>query len=85
MAKIKDARVAAAHEGVAELIVRVEYENGGVSEVALDQVATAALMQSCQAASIDDLVGHSWDKIRDALQVSYNRFQAAPIKPTGTG
>ena len=77
MARIKDARVAAAHEGVAELIVRMEYDNGGISEVSLDVMATAALMQSCDAGTVADLVGQPWDKVRDALQVSYNRYQTS--------
>ncbi|SVD23852.1 uncharacterized protein METZ01_LOCUS376706, partial [marine metagenome] len=57
MARIKNARVAAAHEGIAELIVRMEYDNGGISEVSLDAMATAALMQSCNAGTVADLVG----------------------------
>lgn len=74
-ARIIEARVAAAHEGIAELIVRIEYDNGGTSEVALDQVASNALMTSCDAQSLDDICGHPWEKVRDALQVSYNRFR----------
>ena len=74
-AVIKSARVAAAHDGDAELIVSVSYENGGTSEIALDQVASTALMESCQVTNLDDLEGHGWEKIREALQVSYNRFQ----------
>ena len=73
-AKIKDARVAAAHEGIAELIVRIEYENGGVSEVALDEMATSALLQSCETETLEGLAGQPWDKVRDALQVSWNRY-----------
>ena len=72
---ISDVRVAAAHEGIAELVVSIEYENGGTTEVALDQMATSALMDSCGASSIEDVKGQSWDKVRDALQVSYNRYQ----------
>ena len=74
-AVIKSARVAAAHDGDAQLIIDISYENGGTSEVALDQVASAALMETCQVTNLDDLEGHSWEKIREALQVSYNRFQ----------
>ena len=74
-AVIKNARVAAAHDGDAELIVNICYDNGGTSQVRLDQIASAALMESCQAMTLDDLEGHGWEKIREALQVSYNRFQ----------
>ena len=74
-AVIRDVRVAAAHEGIAELVVSIEHENGGLTEVALDQMATSALMASCNADSIEDIKGQSWDKVRDALQVSYNRYQ----------
>ncbi len=72
---IRDVRVAAAHEGIAELVVSIEYENGGTTEVALDPMATSALLDSCNASSIEDIKGQSWDKVRDALQVSYNRYQ----------
>ena len=72
---IIDVRIAAAHEGIAELVVSIAYENGGITEVALDQIATSALMDSCNASSIEDVKGQSWDKVRDALQVSYNRYQ----------
>ena len=74
-ARIRDARVAAAHEGIAELIVVIEYENGGTSEVALDQVASHALLESCGAETLEDIKGQPWNKVRDALQVSYNRCQ----------
>ena len=73
-AKVKTARVAAAHEGVAELIVCIEYPNGGTTEVTLDQMASAALMKSCGAETLADVKGCSWEQVRDALQVSYNRF-----------
>ena len=74
-ATIKDARIAAAHEGIAELIVLIAYENGGTSEIALDEMATRALMQSCEAETIDEIKGKPWEHVRDALQVSYNRYR----------
>jgi len=46
-ATIKSARVVAAHDGVAELIVTIEYANGGQTEVTLDATASDALMRSC--------------------------------------
>jgi hypothetical protein len=72
---IEHARVTAAHDGVAELVVTVAYDNGGRSYVTLDEMASAALMQSCAADCLEDLQGHSWQKVRDALAFSYNRFQ----------
>ncbi len=73
-ARIKSARVAAAHEGDAELIVSLVFENGGCSEVALDHTAVEALMTACNANSLEELVGYSWEKVRDALQFSGNRY-----------
>ena len=73
-AKIKHARVAAAHEGVAEMIVTLEYPNGGVTDVALDRLAVDALLTSANANSLEDLVGTSWEQVRDALSVSFNRY-----------
>lgn len=74
-ATIKDVRIAAAHEGIAELIVLIEYDNGGTSEVTLDEMATRALMTACNAETIDDIKGQPWEHVRDALQVSYNRYR----------
>ena len=74
-ARIASARVVAAHEGTAELAVTVIYDNGGTTEVALDRMASEALLKSCGANTVEDLAGHSWQKVRDALSVSYNRFQ----------
>jgi hypothetical protein len=74
-AVIKAARLSAAHEGVAELVVTLEHANGGLSEVSLDQIAAAALLDICEVASTDELQGHGWHKVRDALAVSMNRYQ----------
>lgn len=74
-AVIKAARIAAAHDGVAELVVELAYENGGVGEVVLDELAARTLMQNCQAQSVDDLLGQGWQAVREALQVSWNRYQ----------
>ena len=74
-AQITSARVGAAHDGVAELIVTIGYDNGGTTEVTLDGPAGEALMTDCNANSLEDLQGQSWLKVRDALSVSYNRFQ----------
>jgi hypothetical protein len=73
-AKIKSVRLAAAHEGVAEMILDIEFENGGTSEVCLDHSSSIALMEDCKASSAEELVGHSWEKVRDALTQAYNRY-----------
>ena len=74
-AVISRARVGAAHEGVAELVVMLTHGNGGQSEVALDHLAAAALLEACDASEPDQLIGQPWQKVRDALKVSWNRFQ----------
>jgi hypothetical protein len=71
---IAAARVAAAHEGVAELVVTLRHDNGGCSEVVLDSLGAAALLDACQATAPEELIGHPWQKVRDALAVSWNRF-----------
>ena len=71
-AVITKVRLAAAHEGVAELIVSLTYDNGGESEIALDQATGAHLMQGCGATHMDELVGQGWERVRDALTTSYN-------------
>lgn len=74
VAVIDGARIAAAHDGVAELLVSLRFPQGGRSEVVLDAVGAEALMQACGAVSVDALVGHGWERVRDALAVSWNRF-----------
>ena len=78
-------RIAAAHEGVAELVVTLAYPGGGQSEVALDQMAASALLEACDAAGPDGLMGAPWQKVRDALGVSWNRFNAQPSTAAGKG
>ncbi len=73
-AKIKQARVAAAHEGVAEMIVTLEYDNGGITDVALDRTAVDVLLKSAEASSLEELIGTSWEQVRDALSTSFNRY-----------
>lgn len=74
-ASIKGARVIAAHDGVAEMVVTIVYDNGGQTEVTLDAAASDALMSSCDATTLTQLHGHPWQKVRDALTLSYNRYQ----------
>ena len=71
---IRAVRLAAAHEGIAEMVLEIEFENGSASEVSLDHASGLALMMDCDAETAEDLIGHSWEKIRDALTTAYNRY-----------
>ncbi len=78
-AVICSTRVSAAHDGAAELVVTLRHENGARSSVTLDRVAADALLRACRAGHPDELCGHGWEKVRDALAVSWNRFQTGVI------
>ena len=71
-AVITKVRIAAAHEGIAELIVSLEFSNGGQSDVPLDQDASARLLRSCGVEKIDELIGQSWVHVRDAISGAFN-------------
>ena len=73
-ATISRVRMAAAHEGTAELVISVVYENGGTTDVPLDRYASEVLLQACKVDQPDQLIGKSWAVVRDALKVSYNRY-----------
>jgi hypothetical protein len=73
-AVIQHVRVAAAHDGVAELIVTLGFENGGRSLVTLDEFATRKLMELTGADQPDDLAGAGWEHVRDALAASSARY-----------
>jgi hypothetical protein len=76
-AVINRVQLGAAHDGDAELVVVLRYENGGETLVALDEFAARHLMSSCGAESTDALVGQGWERVRDALDASSNRFGAS--------
>jgi len=73
-AVISSTRIAAAHDGAAELVVTLRHTNGACSDVTLDEAAVAALFDACRVTTPDALTGHGWEKVRDALTVSWNRF-----------
>ncbi|BEV00258.1 hypothetical protein [Novosphingobium olei] len=76
-AAISDVRIAAAHDGDAELVVTLTFPNGGKSLVTLDEFAARSLMASANATHADQLIGLGWDRVRDALIASSNRFADA--------
>ena len=73
-AVIAGVRIAAAHNGAAELVVILRHGNGATSEISLDEMAAAALLRACNAATTDELPGAGWEKVREALGVSWNRY-----------
>ena len=80
-AVISRVQVAAAHDGEAELVVVLRFENGGETRVALDEYAVRHLIEACGAESADALVGQSWEMVRDALAASSNRYVAVRGEP----
>jgi hypothetical protein len=66
--------LAAAHDGVAELVVTLRFDNGGEQRVALDAYAADHLMRACGVDDAAELVGLGWLPVRDALAASSNRF-----------
>ena len=71
---IRRVQIAAAHDGVAELIVTLEFENGGHSLVTLDEYATHKLMETTGVDTPEDLTGTGWEHVRDALAASSARY-----------
>jgi len=63
LAIVLAADIAAGHDGEADLVITVRYENGVVGSVTLDADSAFEIMQSCGAASSADLVGRPWRDI----------------------
>ncbi|OXE36319.1 MAG: hypothetical protein CGW95_08410 [Phenylobacterium zucineum] len=59
------AEIAAGHDGEADLVVTVRFENDVVGTVTLDANSAFDVMQSCGATNSADLVGRPW---RDILK-----------------
>jgi hypothetical protein len=71
---INHVRLGAAHDGDAELVVTLMFENGGVTEVTLEHFAARHLMDACAVTRPEALIGQSWRSVRDALAAASNRF-----------
>ena len=79
-AVISRVELGAAHDGVAEMVVTLRYENGGETLIALDAYAVDHLMTACAAPAPEALVGQGGAYVRDALEASSNRFMRAEQK-----
>jgi hypothetical protein len=78
-ATISHVQLAAAHDGIAELIVTLTFENGGKSLVTLDECAAQHLMSSTGRNKPEELNGTGWEFVRDALAASSARYQTEII------
>ena len=61
------ARAVAGHDGAAELLIDLRYENGVLGHVTLDAATGFELMAAAGAASFDALVGRPWREITKGL------------------
>jgi hypothetical protein len=64
------AEIGGGHDGQADLIVRLRFENSSESAVVLDTEAGLRLMRNCGAKHISELVGHSWRGILEGMTCS---------------
>ena len=62
-ALIVGVEIAAGHDGTAEMVVQVQYENGVTAPVVLDQETGLELMRACDVTSLAGLIGRSWREI----------------------
>jgi hypothetical protein len=64
---IDAASLAAGHDGLPELVLRIRYENGGFGDLVVSNEAGLRLMARCGAERLEALVGQSWREVRNAL------------------
>jgi hypothetical protein len=76
-AVISRVQMGAAHDGDAEIVLTLRYDNGGETLVALDHPAANHLMTACAATDPSALLGQGWERVRDALEASSNRYAVA--------
>ena len=69
-AVIVAAEIAGGHDGCAEIVVSLRYENGRIARVVLDTAAGLKLMENCGAAQLSELEGHSWREILEDKKCS---------------
>ncbi len=67
---VLEALVVAGHDGAAELLVQVRYDNGVVGNTVLSADVGFELMQTAGVESLSELVGRSWlDVIKGVVNV----------------
>ncbi len=66
-AVIADAEIAAGHDGTAELVLSIRYENGATGQVVVDADTGFSVMKACGAADLAALIGRPWREISKGL------------------
>jgi hypothetical protein len=66
-ATIVGAEIAGGHDGTAEMVVSIRYENGVTGSVVLDADTGFSVMKACGAADLAALVGRPWREISKGL------------------
>jgi hypothetical protein len=66
-ATIVGAEIAGGHDGTAEMVVSIRYENGVTGSVSLDADTGFSIMQACGAADLAALIGRRWRDISKGL------------------
>lgn len=70
-AVISHVQLGAAHEGHAELLITLTYPTGGQTVVPLDPTSCAHLMDLARASQVEELIGTTWQLVRDAIQAAH--------------
>jgi hypothetical protein len=66
-ATIVGAEIAGGHDGTAEMVISIQYENGVVGSVTLDADTGFSVMKACGAADLAALIGRPWREISKGL------------------
>ena len=64
--RIVGAELSAAHDGQPELILKIRYENGVLSDVTMENELGVALVAHC-GSNLQDLIGQPWHTIMTVL------------------
>lgn len=62
------AEISGGHDGQPELILKIEYENGVVSDAVMENALGIKLLAHCQAADLDGLIGQPWQRVIEVLE-----------------
>ena len=70
-AVISRVQLGAAHEGHAELLITLTYPTGGQTVIPLNPTSCAHLMDLAGASQVEELIGTTWQLVRDAIQAAH--------------